>query len=84
VGSRSGSLSEVVEEGRTGLLAPPLDSVGLAEAIDTLSRDVPRRREMAAHGLARVRRHFSVEMAVMKTMDVYESLWNDSFLPDRS
>jgi glycosyltransferase involved in cell wall biosynthesis len=75
VGSRSGSLSEVVEEGHTGLLAPPLDAVALADAIDKLSRDVPRRREMAARAIDRVRRHFTVDIAVMKTMDVYESLW---------
>jgi L-malate glycosyltransferase len=77
VGSRSGSLSEVVEDGRTGLLAPPLDAVALAEAIDTLNRDAPRRREMAAHAIDRVRSHFSVDTAVMKTMDVYESLWKE-------
>jgi glycosyltransferase involved in cell wall biosynthesis len=84
VGSRSGSLSEVVQDGHTGLLASPLDAVAFAEAIDRLSRDVPRRREMAARAIDRVRRHFSVDIAVMKTMDVYESLWKDSSLPKRS
>jgi glycosyltransferase involved in cell wall biosynthesis len=84
VGSRSGSLSEVVEDGRTGVLTTPLDAGALAEAVDTLSRDVPRRREMAARAIDRVRGHFSVEMAVMKTMDVYESLWKGSPLPERS
>jgi glycosyltransferase involved in cell wall biosynthesis len=84
VGSRSGSLSEVVEDGRTGVLTTPLDAVALAEAVATLSRDVPRRRAMAARAIDRVRGHFSVEMAVMKTMDVYESLWKGSPLPERS
>jgi glycosyltransferase involved in cell wall biosynthesis len=84
VGSRSGSLVEVVEDGRTGLLATPLDAVGFAEAIQLLSRDVPRRREMGARAIDRVRKHFTVEAAVAKTMDTYELLWEDSSGPGRS
>lgn len=75
VGSRSGSLSEVVEEGRTGLLARPLDSHAFADAIEQLVRDVSRRREMAARGVERVRTHFTVELAVEKTIEIYERLW---------
>ena len=84
VGSRSGSLSEVVEDGHTGLLAPPLDAAAFAEAIGRLSRDVPRRREMAARAIDRVRACFTVDMAVVKTIDIYESLWKDSSPPRAS
>jgi glycosyltransferase involved in cell wall biosynthesis len=78
VGSRSGSLIEVVEDGNTGLLSTPLDAVAFADAIERLSRDVPRRKEMAARGIERVKTHFTVDLAVVKTIDIYESLWNDS------
>lgn len=78
VGSRSGSLVEVVEDGRTGVLSTPLDPIAFAEAIERLSRDVPRRREMAARAITRVRQHFTVDIAVEKTIDIYESLWNES------
>jgi len=75
VGSCSGSLGEVVKEGQTGLLTPPLDVVAFADAIDRLSRDIPRRREMAVQAIARVRTHFTLEIAVDRTIDIYESLW---------
>jgi glycosyltransferase involved in cell wall biosynthesis len=84
VGSRSGSLSEVVEDGRTGILAPPLAAVAFADAIDRLARDGPRRGQMADRAIDRVRTYFTVDIAVLKTIDIYESLWKDSSLPRQS
>jgi glycosyltransferase involved in cell wall biosynthesis len=84
VGSRSGSLMEVVEDGRTGLLATPLDAVAFAEKIERLSRDLPARKEMAAQALHRVRTHFTVEIAVLGLIAIYESLWRDSAPPEGS
>jgi glycosyltransferase involved in cell wall biosynthesis len=75
VGSRSGSLSEVVEEECTGLLVPPRDAVAFADAIDLMSRDGPRRRQMALRAVDRVRARFSLELTVQKTLDIYASLW---------
>lgn len=75
VGSRSGSLGEVVEEGHTGLLAAPLDAVAFADAIDRLSRDIMGRRDMGAQAIQRVRTQFTVDIAVERTMAIYESLW---------
>jgi glycosyltransferase involved in cell wall biosynthesis len=75
VGSRSGSLSEVVEEGHTGLLSRPLDVVAFADAIDTLSRDISRRRAMAARAVDRVRTHFNLGLVVERTMNIYDNLW---------
>jgi glycosyltransferase involved in cell wall biosynthesis len=75
VGSRSGSLMEVVEDGRTGLLSTPLDAVAFAETIERLARDGPRRREMAARAIDRVKSYFTVDISVEKTIDIYESLW---------
>lgn len=75
VGSRSGSLSEVVEEECTGLLVPPRDAVAFADAIDLISRDARRRRQMALRAVDRVRTHFSLELTVERTLDIYASLW---------
>jgi glycosyltransferase involved in cell wall biosynthesis len=75
VGSRSGSLSEVVEEECTGLLVPPRDAVAFADAIDLMSRDAPRRRQMALRAVDRVRARFSLELTVERTLDIYASLW---------
>ncbi len=81
VGSRSGSLTEVVEDGHTGLLTPPLDAAAFGEAIERLTRDVPLRMEMAARAIDRVRTYFTVDIAVVKTIDIYESLWQGSSPP---
>lgn len=47
VASRFGGFPEVVDEGRTGLLAPPRDPVALAQAVNALLDDPARRRAMA-------------------------------------
>jgi len=75
VGSRSGSLPEVVEEPRTGLLSTPLDAVAFADAIERLAKDAPLRSEMGAQAVERVRKHFTVDLAVENTIRIYESLW---------
>jgi glycosyltransferase involved in cell wall biosynthesis len=72
VGSRSGSIMEVVEDGRTGFLSTPLDAIAFAEAIERLARDGPLRTEMAARAVARVREHFTVDIMVEKTLDIYD------------
>src|SRR6266850_1989350 len=48
VGSRSGSLMEVVADGGTGLLATPLDPKAFADQIEMLARNPDGRKRMAA------------------------------------
>ena len=74
VGTRSGSLPEVVEEGKTGLLVPARNAEELATAIQALSTDATLRHEMSAQALERVKNHFTVQDAVIKTINIYESL----------
>lgn len=74
VASRSGSITEVVEEERTGLLAPPHDATAFADSIEHLARDARLRRAMGAQGVERVRKHFTVEADVGKTIRLYETL----------
>lgn len=74
VGTRSGSLPEVVEEGETGLLVAPRNAEELATAIQALSTDATLRHKMSAQALERVKDHFTVQEAVIKTIDIYESL----------
>src|SRR6185369_10612983 len=47
VGVRSGSLPEVVEEGKTGLLVAPYDAKGLARSVEILGNDVALRETMS-------------------------------------
>ena len=76
VGSRHGSLLEVVSEGQTGFLATPLDAKAFAGAIEVLARDVELRKRMGRQGLEHVRAKFTVEKAVEETLRIYESLWS--------
>jgi len=71
VSTRVGGIPEVVEENVTGLLAPPGDAEGLAQAIQSLCQDARRRREMGQAAQIRARRYFSAEVIV----PMYESLY---------
>lgn len=74
VGSRSGSIPEVVEEPRTGLLATPLDPVAFAGAVESLAKDALLRRKMGLQGRERVQQHFTVDLAVQRTIQIYEAV----------
>lgn len=74
VGSHSGSLPEVVADGRTGLLATPLDAKAFADAIEKLAKDADLRRQMGSQALDRVRKQFTVTKAVDETVRIYDSL----------
>lgn len=76
VGSRSGSLLEVVNDGHTGLLATPLDADAFAVAIETLAKDDGLRKKMGRQAVAHVHAKFTVEKTAEETIRVYESLWN--------
>jgi glycosyltransferase involved in cell wall biosynthesis len=75
VGSRSGVISECVDEGRTGLLATPKDPAAFADAIQKLAADEPLRRQMREQSRARMLQRFTVETNVRKTLDIYRVLW---------
>jgi glycosyltransferase involved in cell wall biosynthesis len=76
VGSRHGSLLEVVDERKTGLLATPLDAKAFAGAIERLAGDVDLRRKMGRQAVEHVRAKFTIEKAVAETIRIYESLWS--------
>jgi glycosyltransferase involved in cell wall biosynthesis len=75
VGSRSGSLLEVVAENITGLLATPLDPKSFADQLEFLVRNPETRKSMASAAVARVNDNFTVELAVANTLKIYDSLW---------
>jgi len=64
----------VVSHGETGLLVPPRDAGALASAIVTLLKDPARRERMGSAGLERVKRLFSADGMVEKTLDVYRQV----------
>lgn len=78
VGSRSGAIPEIVDEGVTGLLATPGDADSFTAAIQKLARDKHLQQEMRARGLERVRQKFNVEVVNENTLRIYDSLSDES------
>ncbi|MCM3879566.1 MAG: glycosyltransferase [Vicinamibacterales bacterium] len=71
VASDTGGIPEVVARGETGLLVPPRDHRALARAIVQLLKDSRTREAMGRAGLERVRKVFSAEQMVERTLEVY-------------
>ncbi|MBU0703846.1 MAG: glycosyltransferase [Chloroflexi bacterium] len=64
--------SWVVQDGVTGLVAPPRDPQALAEAIRSLLDDPQRRAEMGRAARARVEAEFTLERMIARVQAVYE------------
>jgi glycosyltransferase involved in cell wall biosynthesis len=73
VASDTGGIPEVVANGETGLLVRPHDHHALARAISELLKNQDRRERMGTAGLGRVKRLFSAERMVEKTLEVYRA-----------
>lgn len=71
VGSATGGIPEVIEDGATGLLVPPGDARALAASIVRLLREPALRERMGQAGWARARERFTVERMVEGTLRVY-------------
>jgi len=77
VASRSGSLPEIIEDGISGLLVPPLNASALADAIEQLSKNEQLRHQLAINAVKRVREHFTKEASIERMISVYESMWTE-------
>jgi len=73
VGSRTGGIVDVIEEGRTGRLVPPGDSEALASALEDLLADPAARNAMGEAGHRFCRRRFDVE----DSLERYRSLFRE-------
>lgn len=58
----AGSMPEVVQHTRDGLIVPQRDPAALADAIAALCRDAAHRDRLGANAAARVRREFDVQV----------------------
>jgi glycosyltransferase involved in cell wall biosynthesis len=74
VASRVGGLSDVVIDGRTGLLVPPADAEALSEAIAALIAEPSRARAMGLAAAARAREHFALELMAARNEEYYFEL----------
>ena len=74
IATRGGGVSEIVEEGVSGLLVPMKDATALAQAIRLLLTDPARRAELGSAGRQRVQEKFLVEYTAEKVVRLYEEL----------
>lgn len=71
VASRLGALSELIEDGQSGLLVPPSDPHALADAIERAISDAPLRQRCVAAARKRVETEWNVGKMVERTEAVY-------------
>src|SRR5215216_610232 len=74
VASAVGGIPEVVEDGVTGLLAPPADPEALATAVNELLADPERARRLGMAGRQRAVEQFSWRAVAERTAELYEQL----------
>jgi glycosyltransferase involved in cell wall biosynthesis len=71
VASNVGALTDVVDDGVTGVLVPPHDPVALGRALRGLLANRPRRRHFAVAGADRVRSRYSWDLVAAETVREY-------------
>ncbi len=74
VASRIGGIPEEVEEGKTGLLAPPGDAEALASALRRLLENPGEATEMGRQGRERYERLFSPKALIGQLDNLYQEL----------
>jgi len=74
VATRVGGVPELVEDGVTGFLVAPQDSVKLAEALQKLLDDPELRRKMGEAGRAKALKEFTLDRMLAETQKVYEEV----------
>jgi glycosyltransferase involved in cell wall biosynthesis len=74
IASDVGGVSEIIEDGRDGLLVPPGDETALLNALRRLIGDENLRRSISSSGREKIMREFSDEKLVERSMALYEKL----------
>ena len=74
VSSKTGGIPEVVADGETGLLVPPVDPAALAAALNGLTRDPDRAAAMGRAGRQRAVKHFDWSRIAAQTAQLYAEL----------
>ncbi|MGF1476087.1 MAG: glycosyltransferase [Geminicoccaceae bacterium] len=71
VATRVGGIPEVLNHGQEGLLVPPADPVGLADALTRALDDGELRQNLAAASIAKVRKDYSTQRMHGRIFDLY-------------
>ena len=74
VASAVGGITEVVVDGKTGLLVPPAQPRQIAEAVNKILRSKSLAKRMGKAGRKRIEDHFSWDAIAEKTRQLYEEV----------
>jgi len=73
VSSNTSAIPEFVDDERTGLLAPPEDSVGLADKIETLYFDYEKFQNLSKTGSREMKSRCGQEATIGREIDLIRS-----------
>lgn len=79
IASRVSALPEIIREGETGLLVPPRDVAGLAEALTLLLADRPLRQHMGLLAEDRIESQFTAARMIDQTITLYKQLLDQKY-----
>jgi glycosyltransferase involved in cell wall biosynthesis len=74
VAFRHGGVCEMVEDGVSGLLCPPVDAQAMAQAIQRLAASPELRQQMGQAGRERLQRLFTREAFLQRFSSLYQDL----------
>lgn len=72
VGTRSGGITDIIQDNQTGLLVPPGDHLKLAEALEKILTDEKLASHLAEEGYRRARVKFSPEHIAREFAEIFE------------
>ncbi len=81
IATRVGGISELVEDGVSGLLVPPGDVESLAQGICRIADDPDLRKRMGEAGQATVKREFDVRCEAARIASLFSGQADDSIRP---
>ena len=76
IATKCGGPSEIIEDGRSGLLVPVNDIAAMAKAIEKLANDDKLRKSFVVKGLKRVNEKFNFEHQINLLKSLYDGLLN--------
>lgn len=76
IGTRTGGIPEIIEDGTNGYLVPPGDSLALARAITRLAKDESLREKMGNRANVMARERYDIKVIVRRFEELFEALLN--------
>jgi len=75
--TKVGSISEVVDDGKTGFIVPPKDEKALADAIVVILKDDKLRKQMGENAYKKMKEELSWDEIAERTIEVYKNVIRD-------